>query len=402
MQWAIEEGPTPGLWEERTKREDGPLDHAALIVAAGRGTRAGGRLPKQYQRIGGQAMLERTILALLDVDGLDAVQVVIHPDDTARYSAIADHIEDPRLLPPCPGADSRAGSVQAGLAALRPLAPRFVHIHDAARPFVPAAVVQRLMDAVENSDGAFPVIEVVDALWRGDAPVDRAGLVRAQTPQSFRFDAIVRAHEGADAGALDDVAVARAAGLTVTSVPGAEANFKITTPDDFRRAALQTQPVADVRTGTGFDVHAFAEGTSVTLAGVEIAHRRGLSGHSDADVAMHALTDAVYGALAEGDIGQWFPPSDPQWQGAASRIFLEHAVQRAAARGFVIQHLDCTIIAEAPKIGPHAQAMREALSSITGIAVARISVKATTSEKLGFTGREEGIAAMASATLVAL
>jgi 2-C-methyl-D-erythritol 4-phosphate cytidylyltransferase/2-C-methyl-D-erythritol 2,4-cyclodiphosphate synthase len=287
----------------------------------------------------------------------------------------------------------------------------FVLIHDAARPLVTRAVIDGVLDALERHDGAAPALAVTDALWRGEGTVtgteDRDGLWRAQTPQGFGLEAIRAAHDAlaaTGATAADDVAVARAAGLTVAITPGDEANLKITTPGDFDRAAslIEREGTAmDIRTGNGFDVHRFGPGDRVILCGVEIPHERALQGHSDADVGLHTVTDAIYGALGEGDIGTHFPPSDPQWKGMESHVFLTHAVDRAAARGFRIGNADLTLICERPKIGPHAAAMRAELARLLRIDPDRVSVKATTTERLGFAGREEGIAAMATVTLVA-
>jgi 2-C-methyl-D-erythritol 4-phosphate cytidylyltransferase/2-C-methyl-D-erythritol 2,4-cyclodiphosphate synthase len=375
---------------------------AGLIVAAGRGKRAGGGIPKQYRDLNGQTVLRRSVLALLAHDDVGAVQVVIHPDDVNEYEAAVNGISG--LLPVCIGGAKRHDSVLAGLNALKAAAPDLVLIHDAARPLVSVNIIEEVVNALETHVGAFPALPVVDALWRGgdviDTPEAREGLWRAQTPQGFRFTDILAAHENLTTPALDDVAVAHAAGLSVAITQGAEDNFKITNPEDFARAERALKDDMDIRTGNGFDVHKFGEGDHVTLCGVEIPHTHGLVGHSDADVAMHTVTDAIFGALCEGDIGQWFPPSDMQWKGAASDIFLTKAVKRTAARGFTITHIDCTIICEMPKIGPHALAMRERVAQIVGIDMDRISVKATTSEKLGFTGRGEGIAATATATLV--
>ncbi len=381
---------------------------AGLIVAAGRGTRFGGAIPKQYRDLGAETILGRSARALLALPELDSLTIVIHPDDRDLYDAATAAFDDPRLTPPVEGADSRRDSVRRGLEALAADPPDRVLIHDAARPFVAVETVAAVLDALDRTPGAFPALPVVDALWRGEVgaarnPVPRADLWRAQTPQGFRFEAILAAHRAGTGEALDDVAIARAAGLEVTVVPGAEANFKITSPEDLARAEARARPrvpVIDVRTGNGFDVHAFGPGDRVTLCGVTLPFARGLVGHSDADVGMHALTDAIFGALAEGDIGQWFPPSDPAWKGAASEIFLRKAVERAAARGYVLSHLDCTLVCETPKIGPHTAAMRAELARVAGIETDRISVKATTSERLGFTGRGEGIAALATATLV--
>ncbi len=381
------------------------MQTAGLIVAAGRGLRLESDLPKQFQPLGADTVLGRSLAALLRHPAIDAVQVVINPADNARYAAATASVADARLRPPAAGGATRAASVLAGLEALAPLAPQRVLVHDAARPFVPEAVISAVLGALDAAPAACPAVPVVDALWQGAdgfaaAAVERAGLWRAQTPQGFWFEAILAAHRANADDATDDVAVARAAGMAVRLVPGAESNFKITTRADLARARREAEGAMDVRTGNGFDVHAFGPGDGVTLCGVRVAFERGLVGHSDADVGMHALTDAIFGALGEGDIGQWFPPSDPTWKGAASEIFLRRAMERAAAGGFAVTHLDCTLVCEAPRIGPHAAAMRAALAGITALAPERISVKATTSERLGFTGRGEGIAALATATLV--
>ena len=378
---------------------------AGLIVAAGRGHRLGGSTPKQYLALGGGSVLGHAIAALLAHPGIDPVQVVIHPDDRDLYDRAVAGIDDPRLRPPAAGGAARPDLVRAGLDALAAEAPDRVLIHDAARPFASRRLVADVIAALDDASAAFPALPVVDALWtaadgRALGPAPREGLWRAQTPQGFHFAAIRAAHHAHRGEAADDAAVARAAGLEVRLVPGDEANFKLTTAADLARARAMTETAMDIRTGNGFDVHAFGPGAAVTLCGVAIPFDRGLAGHSDADVGMHALTDAIFGALAEGDIGQWFPPSDPAWRGAASEIFLRKALDRAADRGFAVTHLDCTLVCEAPKIGPHAPAMRAALARIAGIEAERISVKATTSERLGFTGRGEGIAALATATLV--
>ncbi len=375
-----------------------------LIVAAGRGKRAGGDVPKQYRELCGQTVLHRSIMALLTHPQITKVQVVIRADDVVDYHSSTNGISN--LLPVCIGGAERHDSVLAGLEAIETHGPDIVLIHDAARPLVSKTVISEVINALSDHSGAFPALKVVDALWRGnstiEAPESREGLWRAQTPQGFRFDEILAAHKNLASPALDDVAVAFAAGLNVAITNGSEDNFKITNPEDFARAEAILKEDMDIRTGNGFDVHKFGDGDYVTLCGVEIPHTNGLVGHSDADVAMHTITDAIFGALSEGDIGQWFPPSNPQWKGAASDIFLLRAVERADARGFKINHIDCTIICETPKIGPHAMAMRERMAEIMGMDVDRVSVKATTSEKLGFTGRGEGIAAMATATLVKL
>lgn len=347
-------------------------------------------------------LLARTIAALLNHDRIDSVTVVIGNEDDAYYSIACAQIADSRLSPPVTGKDTRSGSVRAGLDALSDMHPDLVLIHDAARPFVSTGVIDAVIEGLNDHEGAFPSVEVPDALWRMPdlEPVVRSGMIRAQTPQGFKYEAIASAHSATDHAADDDVAIAKAAGLSVKPVQGDAVNFKITHPADFDRAERLLRDTQDIRTGQGFDVHAFEPGTEVILNGVRIPHDKSLKGHSDADVAMHAITDAIYGAMSEGDIGQWFPPSEAQWKGASSHVFLDHAVSRAAQNGFTITHIDCTIICEFPKIGPHAQSMRETLSRLAGLEVERISVKATTSERLGFTGRGEGIAAMATATLV--
>ena len=376
---------------------------SALILAAGRATRAGVGLPKQYRLLGGVPVLAQTLGALLAHKALRDIQVVIHPDDLPLYEAATKGIG--QLRPPVFGGDTRSQSVQNGLEALAADAPDIVLIHDAARPFLAGQIIDNLLEALHGQRGAFPALPVVDALWHGQngmavTPQNRHGLYRAQTPQAFHFKYILAAHQNATTPADDDVALARASGMKVAIVAGDEANYKLTTAADFARAEREAR--MDIRTGNGFDVHAFTEGGAVVLCGIEIPHSHALLGHSDADVAMHSITDALFGALAEGDIGQWFPPSEAAWKGANSDIFLRKAVERVAARGFSITHIDCTIICEAPKIGPHAAAMRAEISRLTGIGPDRVSIKATTSERLGFTGRQEGIAAMATATLVTL
>lgn len=377
---------------------------AALIVAAGRGSRLGGPTPKQYLDLCGESVLARAMRALLAAPEVDRLTVVIHRDDAERYAAATRRIQDYRLSPPCCGGDTRRASVLAGLEALTDAGIDRVLIHDAARPFPSRVLIAALAADLEQVPAVFPALPVVDALWRfgpGAAPFSapREGLWRAQTPQAFRFADILAAHRGNEAHLSDDIAAAVAAGLEVRVVAGEEENFKITTAADLERARRLAGGAMDIRVGNGFDVHAFGAGASVTLCGVQIPFDHGLDGHSDADVAMHAITDAVLGALGAGDIGRWFPPSDPQWRDAASRIFLEKAVELCAEAGFALGNLDCTIVCEAPKIAPHAETMRARLAEITGLDVGRISVKATTSERLGFTGRGEGIAALATATV---
>ncbi len=378
------------------------MDAEILIVAAGRGTRAGGATPKQYRDLRGEPVLQHTIRACLAHTNISAVRVVIHADDTALYELAVKSISDPRLKPPVLGGASRSASVRNGLSTCE---GSHVLIHDGARPLVSVDEIDAVLNALQNHPAAFLAIPVVDAMWRADelmatAPQSRDGLWRAQTPQGFRLEDIIGAHSALDTPMADDVETAHAIGIDVTIVQGRETNIKITRAEDLSLAASLMGTNMDIRTGNGFDVHKFGPGDHVTLNGVDIPFDRGLVGHSDADVAMHALTDAIFGALAEGDIGQWFPPSEMEWKGAASDIFLHKAVERVAARGFTISHLDCTIICEMPKIGPHTQTMRDTLAAITGVDVDRISVKATTTEQLGFAGRREGIAALVTATLI--
>lgn len=377
---------------------------AAIIVAAGRGTRAGGDLPKQWQPLRGQAVVMHSLQTFATLPQIKRIVLVLHPDDLELARALV-----PASVTLVTGGASRDQSVRNALEALTDQAISRVLIHDGARPLVTHDLITRVIDALSTAQAAAPALPITDALWRGEnmavtGTAPRDGLWRAQTPQGFDFETILQAHRShhtTDGQAADDVEVARAAGVDVRIVQGDERNIKVTWPGDFARAAKILQRDAmDIRTGNGFDVHRFCAGDHVWLCGVKIPYARGLDGHSDADVGMHALTDAIYGALAEGDIGRHFPPSDPQWKGADSQIFLKHAVDRVAARGFAISNVDVTLICEQPKIGPHAAAMCAALAQIMGLEIGRISVKATTSERLGFTGREEGIAALATATIV--
>jgi 2-C-methyl-D-erythritol 4-phosphate cytidylyltransferase/2-C-methyl-D-erythritol 2,4-cyclodiphosphate synthase len=372
---------------------------AALVVAAGSGSRAGGELPKQYRRIGGKALLAHAIDHLRH-PRIDAVHVVIGPgQDEAFRTALGDL----PLPAPIVGGATRQESVRNGLEALAAEGVERVLIHDAARPFLPPAVIDRLIDALEIHAGAVPALPVVDTLARGDAglgeTVPRDGLVRVQTPQAFRFDAILTAHRQWQGEATDDAQVARAAGLDVAVVEGDPALEKLTYDADFARAEARLAAMLTARTGLGFDVHALAAGEELWLGGIRIPHDKGLKGHSDADVALHALTDALLGALGAGDIGDHFPPSDPQWRGAPSALFLEHARDLVTAAGGRIDHVDLTLICEAPRIGPHRAAMREKIAGLLRLPVRRVSIKATTTERLGFTGRGEGIAAQAVATI---
>jgi len=377
----------------------------ALIVAGGRGTRAGGARPKQWQPLAGQRVIDHSIGAFEAHPQVAGITLVLHADDMAEAPAF-----EARGITVAPGGAERSLSVRAGLAALPDCDA--VLIHDAARACVSAQVISDVIAALDTHAGAAPGLPVTDALWTGAAGEvsgtrDRGGLFAAQTPQGFHLGAIIAAHAAYHGIAADDVAVARAQGMAVAITAGDADNIKITTPQDFMRAerillsaARRLERDMDIRTGNGFDVHAFGPGDHVMLCGVRIAHSHGLVGHSDADVGLHTITDAIYGALAAGDIGTHFPPSDPQWKGAESHIFLRHAAELAGARGYTLTHLDCTLICEFPKVGPHAQAMRAAVAEMVRIDMARVSVKATTSERLGFTGRGEGIACMATATLV--
>ena len=371
---------------------------ATIIVAAGRGTRMGAGGPKQWRDLAGRPLVAHALQTLRPV-GLCVL--VIHPEDHAHALAIAG---DAMLVE---GGASRAASVRAALEALEGRGVTRVLIHDGARALLTPGLVARLLAALDGAAGAAPALPVTDALWRGDGgrvtgTTERGGLWRAQTPQAFRYDAILAAHRAHPGGAADDVEVARAAGLDVVIVEGEEENLKLTFPGDFARAEriLKGRAGMDIRMGNGFDVHAFCPGDHVWLCGVRVPHDRSLLGHSDADVGMHALTDAIYGALAEGDIGRHFPPTDPQWKGMASHVFLSHAVQVMAQRGFRLSNADVTLICERPRIGPLAHDMAAELARIMGVDASRVSVKATTSERLGFTGREEGIAAMATVALV--
>ena len=374
-----------------------PKTVAAVIVAAGRGTRAGAGIPKQWRPLAGLRVADWAIKAFTNHPQINHVVAVVHPDDT-EFTRTLD-------VETVSGGASRDQSVRAGLEALAGRGFDAVLIHDVARAGVSAEIITDVIAALGLSAGAAPALAVTDALWRGQTGTvsgtqDREGLFRAQTPQGFRFEDILSAHRTHAGGAADDVEVARAAGLDVAIVAGNEANLKITTPGDFARMERILRGQMDIRLGNGFDVHAFEDGDHVVLCGVHVPHTHGLKGHSDADVGMHAVTDAIYGALAEGDIGRHFPPSEAEWKDADSAHFLDHAVKLATQKGFAISNVDCTLICERPKIGPHATAMMQRMSEIMGLDADRISVKATTSERLGFTGREEGIAAIATATLV--
>ncbi|PZQ83678.1 MAG: bifunctional 2-C-methyl-D-erythritol 4-phosphate cytidylyltransferase/2-C-methyl-D-erythritol 2,4-cyclodiphosphate synthase [Ancylobacter novellus] len=377
-----------------------------IVVAAGSGQRAGEGMPKQYRHIGGQTVLRRTLERFATHEGIRRVLPVIHPDHAALCAESAREL--PGILTPVAGGATRQASVRAGLEALADDPPDLVLIHDAARPFVSARLISDAIATAQRHGAAVPALALVDTIKAVPEPgflaggPSRDGLRSVQTPQSFRFDLILAAHRGQIGrdDLTDDAAVAEAAGHPVASFAGDPANVKLTTPEDFvtaeRNAAAE---LMDVRTSTGFDVHAFAPGDHVMLGGVRVPHEFGLTGHSDADVVLHAMTDALLGTIGSADIGHHFPPSDPQWKGAASDQFLAHAAALVRAAGGRIAHLDTTVICEAPKIGPHREAMRERIAAIVGISTARVSVKATTSERLGFTGRREGIAALAAATV---
>jgi 2-C-methyl-D-erythritol 4-phosphate cytidylyltransferase/2-C-methyl-D-erythritol 2,4-cyclodiphosphate synthase len=380
---------------------------AAILVAAGRGLRAGAGGPKQYRSIGGQTVIYRAMEPFCRHPHVFAVQPVLHPDDTAMFNAACDGL---RHATPTPGGATRQESVHAGLEAIASAKPDIVLIHDAARPFVSQALISRAIDAVKRTGAAIPAIAVADTIKlvsaTGDveATPERARLRIAQTPQVFRFDAILDAHRRAARDKrndfTDDAALAEWAGLTVATFEGDLANMKLTTPEDFvREEARLASLLGDVRTGTGYDVHAFGPGDHVIICGMRVPHSKGFLAHSDGDVGLHALVDAILGALADGDIGSHFPPSDAKWKGASSDQFLKYAIERVTARGGRIANLEVTLICERPKFGPVRDQMRARIAEITGVNVSRIAVKATTSERLGFTGREEGIAATASATI---
>jgi 2-C-methyl-D-erythritol 4-phosphate cytidylyltransferase/2-C-methyl-D-erythritol 2,4-cyclodiphosphate synthase len=380
---------------------------AAVIVAAGRGERAGGGVPKQYRSLAGIPVVRLALQGFARHPAVGTVAPVVHGDDVATFNAAVRGLT---FLPPVFGGATRQASVLAGLEALAAQAPDIVLVHDAARPFVSAALIDRAIAAMKTAQAAIPALPVTDTVKQVDghgrvtATVDRATLRTVQTPQAFAFDALLAAHRKAAAAGRhdlsDDAALAEWAGIGVDVFPGDAENIKLTTPDDFQRAeqALMSA-LPDVRIGQGYDVHAFDEGDHVTLGGVRIAHDKRLSGHSDADVVIQAAVDAILGALADGDIGVHFPPSDPKWKDASSDRFLTFAAERVRARGGMIAHLDLTVVCEAPRIGPHRDAIRARVAEIAGLSLDRVAIKATTSEQLGFTGRREGIVAMATATV---
>jgi 2-C-methyl-D-erythritol 4-phosphate cytidylyltransferase/2-C-methyl-D-erythritol 2,4-cyclodiphosphate synthase len=384
-----------------------PERTAAILVAAGRGLRAGAGGPKQYRMIGGQTVIFRAMEAFCRHPDVFAVQPVVNPDDADVFNEAVSGL---RHAPPTHGGATRQASVHAGLEALAAEKPEIVLIHDAARPFVTSGLISRAIDAAGRTGAAIPAIAVTDTIKltgaTGDveATPERARLRIAQTPQAFRFEIILDAHRRAAregrSDFTDDAALAEWAGLTVATFEGDLANMKLTTPEDFvREEARLGAMLGDIRTGTGYDVHAFGDGDHLMICGVRVPHTKGFLAHSDGDVGLHALVDAILGALADGDIGSHFPPSDIKWKGASSDQFLNYAVERVTARGGRIANLEVTMICERPKIGPLRDTMRARIADITGINISRIAVKATTSERLGFTGREEGIAATASATI---
>jgi len=370
----------------------------ALIVAAGKGERLGGGVPKQYRMLGGKPVLRWAVESLIGHPAVRSTRVVIGSGQQELAAAALQGLDVGDMIE---GGAERSDSVKAGL---RAIGGDAVLVHDAARPFCPAAVVDRLIAQLEFFDGATPVLPAGDTLARADRSLDeiveRTGLVRVQTPQAFRLDALRKAY-GIWSGSVptDETTVLRAAGLEVGVVEGDPALDKLTTPADFQRAEQWIAGRLSPRTGMGFDVHAFAGEGPVMLGGIAVPHSRGLAGHSDADVVLHAITDALLGAAGLGDIGEHFPPSDPTWKGVSSDRFLRHAVELLRSRGAIIDHVDCTIIAEEPKVGPHRSTMRQRIAEIAGLSLDQVSIKATTTEGLGFTGRREGIAAQAVASI---
>ena len=370
----------------------------ALIVAAGQGTRAGGNVPKQFRPIAGKPVLRWAVEALQRHPAVRSVSVAIGEGQEAQAAAALDGLDPVRFVT---GGAERADSVRAGLAEAEGDA---ILVHDAARPFCPPQVVDRLVGALEFFEGAAPVLAVGDTLARADGelrdPVGRSGLVRVQTPQAFRLKALREAYERWSGDSpTDETTVVRAAGMRVAAIAGDAALEKLTTAADFERAEALLAARFVARTGMGYDVHRFKGDGPVMMGGLAIPHSRGLAGHSDADVVLHAITDAVLGAGGLGDIGAHFPPSDEQWRGASSDRFLSHAAAMIRSRGGIIDHVDCTVICEEPKVGPHRSAMRERIADILGLGIDQVSIKATTTEGLGFTGRREGIAAQAVASI---
>ena len=375
---------------------------AILIVSAGKGERFGGGLPKQYRLLAGQPVLRRTVRALSGIAN-SRIQVVVSSDHLESYNAATAGLELPE---PVLGGETRQESVRNGLESLTAIAPDFVLVHDAARPLISPALVTRIVTALEDgATAAIPMVAVADTLRRQAADgswslVPRDGIWRAQTPQGFRFAEILKAHRQFKAVPVtDDMALAEAAGLAITRVDGEESNMKITTQDDLAYAERLLTGAFEFRTASGFDVHRFTEGDHVWLCGVRITHSHALEGHSDADAGLHALTDAILGAIGAGDIGQHFPPTDERWRNASSDRFLAYAMNLLREAGGQFVHGDVTLICEGPKIGPHREAMRARIAEILGVTIGRVSVKATTTEGLGFTGRREGLAAESVVTV---
>jgi 2-C-methyl-D-erythritol 4-phosphate cytidylyltransferase/2-C-methyl-D-erythritol 2,4-cyclodiphosphate synthase len=376
----------------------------ALVVAAGRGQRLRASTPKQYLPLAGAPLLRHSLAAFVSHPEIDAVAAVIAADDRALYDSATAGLA---LLPPISGGATRQESVRNGLEALAAQNPERILIHDAARPFIDAGTISRVLEALDRSPAAIAAVPVADTLKRGEgeriaATVERRDLWRAQTPQGFHYRAILDAHRAAASlgdELTDDAMVAERAGMSVTLVMGSEDNFKVTTADDMKRAERFAASAGEIRTGLGFDAHRFSHGNRIWLCGIEIPFEKSLSGHSDADVGLHAATDALLGAIGAGDIGVHFPPSDPKWRGAASHQFLRHAADRIAALGGAIVNLDITLICEQPRIGPHREAMVARVAEILGLPASRVSVKATTTEGMGFTGRGDGIAAQAVAAV---
>ncbi len=375
---------------------------AALVVAAGRGTRMPGDVPKQYRILDGRPVLRHALTAFAGHRAIDRVVPVIHPDDAPAFDAASTGLS---VAAPVPGGATRQESVRRGLEALADAPPDLVLIHDGARPLVSPRLIEDVIAALDRHVAAIPALAVSDTLKRvsGDtvqATLDRDGLYRVQTPQGFRFAELLAAHRcAAGDGFTDDAALMEAAGVSVGIVAGEETNIKITRDEDLARVSRWLAGARETRTGSGYDVHRFGPGDRVRLGGIDIPHGQALAGHSDADVVLHALTDAILGAIADGDIGSHFPPSDPQWQGADSARFLRHAVERLGAHGGRLTHADLTIVCETPRIGPHRDAMRARIAEILDVPVSRVAVKATTTEGLGFTGRGEGIAVQATVTV---
>ncbi len=374
----------------------------ALVVAAGAGIRAGGGVPKQYQHIAGKPLIRYSLEAFLTHSRIAGVLVVVAPEHRAQYEAATAGLV---LLPPVSGGTERQDSVKAGLAALAVRQPDYVLIHDAARPFVSATVIDRVIEALAADIAVVPTLPMADTVRRYIAKKDtweeipREGLLRIQTPQAFPFQKLLDLHASNTAPVTDDAALWLAANKKLQHIAGEYRLRKVTTVEDLMWAENAARAQHRIATGLGYDVHRFAQGTGVTLGGITIAHDQKLEGHSDADVALHALVDAILGALAEGDIGAHFPPSDPRWKGADSALFVAEAVRLMRARGGALLHADVTIICETPKIGPHREAIKQRIATLLDVPVTRVGIKATTTEGLGFTGRKEGIAAQALVTL---